>query len=311
MLGNNTSLPTVQIGAGIPLQSSSAVINPTAISQPGLIAQSAIPQASVLPVQQPLMAQTTIPQASILPTQQPLVAQSSVPQMNMAPQTAGSMLSVPPGTMVPVRVGNSIVMAPTQPVQTQTVTQTTIPQPPPQPEYQIESYQPPVETDYVPQGQNIVPAPQLQQLPKPTVRTLQPKIVKNVLSPQYKTVTLPAKVVTQRLPPIGPPPTPELNIPLPPPTLPPVETYVPPEPVQTYQSVQTVPVQPVQSVQQVQTVMVPQVKTVMVPQVKTVMVPQTQLSTLPQYQTNSVPMVSTVGQLSQPKYGSTSVIAQY
>ena len=287
MLGNTTMIPSVQVGAGIPLQTSSAVINP-----------------SVVPLQQPLTAQSAIPQQSLIPAQAGVIAQSAAPQMNMAPQTAGSMLSVPPGTMVPVRVGNSIVMAPTQPVQvqTQSVVQTSIPQPPPQPEYQIASYQPPVETEVVPEpmGPNVFPAPQFGQTTTPQLITNKAKVVRSTLPPQYKTVTLPAKVVTERLPPIGPPPTPELNIPLPPP---PVETYTPPEPVQTYQ--------PVQSVQQVKTVMVPQVKTVMVPQVKTVMVPQTQVSMTPQYQTTSVPMVSTVGQLAQPKYGSTSVIAQY
>lgn len=292
MLGNTTMIPSVQVGAGIPLQTSSAVINP-----------------SVVPLQQPLIAQSAIPQQSSIPAQTGVIAQSAAPQMNMAPQTAGSMLSVPPGTMVPVRVGNSIVMAPTQPVQvqTQSVVQTSIPQPPPQPEYQIASYQPPVETVPVetevvpePMGPNVFPAPQFGQTTTPQLITNKAKVVRSTLPPQYKTVTLPAKIVTERLPPIGPPPTPELDIPLPPP---PVETYIPPEPVQTYQ--------PVQSVQQVKTVMVPQVKTVMVPQVKTVMVPQTQVSTIPQYQTTSVPMVSTVGQLAQPKYGSTSVIAQY
>ena len=297
MLGNTTMIPSVQVGAGIPLQTSSAVINP-----------------SVVPLQQPLTAQSAIPQQSLIPAQAGVIAQSAAPQMNMAPQTAGSMLSVPPGTIVPVRVGNSIVMAPTQPVQvqTQSVVQTSIPQPPPQPEYQIASYQPPVETVQVetvpvetkvvpePMGPNVFPAPQFGQTTTPQLITNKAKVVRSTLPTQYKTVTLPAKVVTERLPPIGPPPTPELNIPLPPP---PVETYIPPEPVQTYQ--------PVQSVQQVKTVMVPQVKTVMVPQVKTVMVPQTQVSMTPQYQTTSVPMVSTVGQLAQPKYGSTSVIAQY
>lgn len=290
MLGNTTMIPSVQVGQGIPLQSSSAVINPTVISQQPIIAQSAIPQQSVIP------AQTGV------------IAQSAAPQMNMAPQISGSMLQVPPGTMVPVRVGNSIVMAPTQPVQvqTQSIVQTSIPQPPPQVEYEQVSYQPQVETTYVQEteninmGENVFPAPQFGQTTTPQLITNKPKIVRNELPPQYKTVTLPAKIVTERLPPIGPPPTPELNIPLPPP---PVETYVPPEPVQTYQ--------PTQSVQQVKTVMVPQVKTVMVPQLKTVMVPQTQVSTLPQYQTTSVPMASTVGQLAQPKYGSTSVIAQY
>ena len=251
MLGNPTMIPSVQVGAGIPLQSTTSV-----------------------------------------------VGQSTLPQTNMAPQLAGSMLQVPPGTMVPVQVGNSIVMAPTQPVQTQSVVQTTIAQP----EYQIQSYQPPVETEYIPPMENVVPAPQYQQYDKPMLKTLEPRIVRNELPPQYKTVTLPAKIVTQRLPPIGPPPTPELNIPLPP-----VEPVPIPEPV-------AIPA-PVQSVQQYQSVMVPQVRTVMVPQVKTVMMPQTQVSMMPQYQTTSIPVANyqtaSIGQLGQPKFGSTSVIAQY
>ena len=34
--------------------------------------------------------------------------QSSVQQTNMAPVTSGSLLQLPPGTLVPVKVGNSI-----------------------------------------------------------------------------------------------------------------------------------------------------------------------------------------------------------
>ena len=37
----------------------------------------------------------------------------------MVPVTSGSLLQLPPGTSVPVKVLNSIVMAPTQPVATQ------------------------------------------------------------------------------------------------------------------------------------------------------------------------------------------------
>ena len=76
-------IPSVQVGAGIPLQS-------TQMS----MAQSALPQQSV--------------------------AQSAV-QQNMAPVQAGSILQLPPGSMVPVQAGNSIVYVPTQPIATQQV----------------------------------------------------------------------------------------------------------------------------------------------------------------------------------------------
>jgi len=56
---------------------------------------------------------------------------------------------------------------------------------------------------------NVVTAPQYGQATTPTLKTLQPRIIKKELPPQYKQKMLPAKVVTQRLPPIGSPPTPE------------------------------------------------------------------------------------------------------
>lgn len=209
--------------------------------------------------------------------------QSSVQQTNMAPVTSGSLLQLPPGTLVPVKVGNSIVMAPTQPVANQPV----------QPQYEVETYQVPVQSqqEYVP-GPNVYPAPQYQQETTPQLRTLQPKIVKNQLPPQHKQVVLPAKVVTTHLPPIGPPPTPELDIPLPP-----VQPVAIPEPV-------TVPVRPVQ------TVLVPKPVTYQIP-VQSVAVPNYQVVSVPNYQTTSVPNYQTATQFSAPKYGSTSVIAQY
>ena len=72
MYANPSTIPSVQVGAGFPLQSTSAM-----------------PQAPM--------------------------------QSNMAPVQTGSIMGVPPGTLVPVQVGNSIVQVPTQPVQTQTV----------------------------------------------------------------------------------------------------------------------------------------------------------------------------------------------
>ena len=259
MYANPSLIPSVQVGQGIPLQSSSVAV----------------------------------PQASMLPAQASAIAQSSI-QQNMAPVQSGSIMQLPPGTMVPVRVGNSIVQVPTQPVQVQTV----------QPQYQIQSVQvptpPPVETQYVQQEislpPNTYPTTQYQGTTTPQLKTLQPKLVRNELPPQYKTVTLPPKVVTQRLPPIGPPPTPELNLQsyaMPEP----VQTYVPPEPVQTY----VPPPQPVQ------TVMVPQVRTVMVPRVSTVMVPQYQTTSLPVPNYQNATMI----QPSAPKFGTTSVVAQY
>ena len=95
-------IPSVQVGAGIPLQS-------TQMS----MAQSALPQQSV--------------------------AQSAV-QQNMAPVQAGSILQLPPGSMVPVQAGNSIVYVPTQPIATQQVSAQ------PQVQYQTQTYQAPVET---------------------------------------------------------------------------------------------------------------------------------------------------------------------
>lgn len=255
MLGTtNSVIPSVQVGAGIPLQSTSAVGYPSAIPQP-----------------------------SLLPVQGGAIAQSAMQQSNMAPVQSGSIMQVPPGTMVPVQAGGSIVMVPTQPVATQSVQMSV------QPQYQTTSYQPQVETTYQTQVETepqlpYEPAPSYGQTTTPQLKTLQPKIVRNQLPPQHKTVTLPAKIVTTRLPPIGPPPTPELNLQLP--------------PAQTIQSV-VVP-EPVQPVQSVQTVMVPQPVPI-------------QSVVVPQYQTLSVPTMQTASlvQPSAPKYGSTSVIAQY
>ena len=248
---NNTMIPSVQVGAGIPLQS-------TQMS----MAQSALPQQSV--------------------------AQSAV-QQNMAPVQAGSILQLPPGSMVPVQAGNSIVYVPTQPIATQQVSAQ------PQVQYQTQTYQAPVETQvqsqFDPSTANLQEAPQYGNTTTPQLKTLQPRIVRNELPPQYKRVVLPAKVITTRLPPIGPPPTPELNFQLPPPA----ETYqsvTVPQPVQTVQSV-TVP----QPVQTVQSVMMPM--SVQAPQYQTASVP------MPAYQTASIP------QLSQPNFGTTSVTAQY
>ena len=248
---NNTMIPSVQVGAGIPLQS-------TQMS----MAQSALPQQSV--------------------------AQSAV-QQNMAPVQAGSILQLPPGSMVPVQAGNSIVYVPTQPIATQQVSAQ------PQVQYQTQTYQAPVETQvqsqFDPSTANLQEAPQYGNTTTPQLKTLQPRVVRNELPPQYKRVVLPAKVITTRLPPIGPPPTPELNFQLPPPA----ETYqsvTVPQPVQTVQSVM-VP----QPVQTVQSVMMPM--SVQAPQYQTASVP------MPAYQTASIP------QLSQPNFGTTSVTAQY
>jgi hypothetical protein len=244
-------IPSVQVGAGIPLQS-------TQMS----MAQSALPQQSV--------------------------AQSAV-QQNMAPVQAGSILQLPPGSMVPVQAGNSIVYVPTQPIATQQVSVQ------PQVQYQTQTYQAPVETQvqsqFDPSTANLQEAPQYGNTTTPQLKTLQPRIVRNELPPQYKRVVLPAKVITTRLPPIGPPPTPELNFQLPPPA----ETYqsvTVPQPVQTVQSVM-VP----QPVQTVQSVMMPM--SVQAPQYQTASVP------MPAYQTASIP------QLSQPNFCTTSVTAQY
>lgn len=257
MLTNNTMIPSVQVGAGIPLQSTT-------------MAQSAVQQNMA----------------------------------NMAPVQAGSVLQLPPGSMVPVQAGNNIVYVPTQPIATQQVSVQ------PQVQYQTQSYQPPVETQVV-QSQfdpsaNLQEAPEYGNTTTPQLKTLTPRVLKNTLPPQYKQVVLPAKIVTTRLPPIGPPPTPELNFQLPPP---PTETYqsvtVPTPVVETQVQSAMMP----QPVQQVQSVLVPQP----VQQVQSVMMPMSIQA--PSYQTTSVPMpayqTASIPQLSQPNFGTTSVTAQY
>ena len=272
MLANNTMIPSVQVGAGIPLQSG-------AMST----VQSVYPQQNLAPLQ-----------ASLTPVQAGSVVQSTV-QQNMAPVQPGSLLQLPPGSMVPVQAGNSIVYVPTQPVATQASTvNMSVQQPVQYQTYQTQSYhpEPVVEQQAFPQLENVTEAPEFGSTTTPQLRTLQPRIVRNELPPQYKQVTLPAKIVTTRLPPIGPPPTPELNFQLPPP------------PVETVQSVAYT-----QPVQQVQSVMIPQP----VQQVQSVMVPQSIM--VPQYQTASVPApayaTSSIPQMSAPKFGTTSVVAQY
>ena len=107
MLSNPSVIPSVQVGAGIPFQSTSAV-----------------------------PYQSAIPQPSLLPGQAGAIAQSTLRQSNMAPVQSGSIMQVPPGTMVPVQAGGSIVMVPTQPVATQSSVQMSV-----QPTYQTTSYQ--------------------------------------------------------------------------------------------------------------------------------------------------------------------------
>lgn len=295
MLGNNqTIIPTVQVGAGMPLQSVSAVGQmPTLQVGSGIPIQSTaslynqmsnVQVGAGIPIQSTAsIAQNQIPQQSLV---QPQLIQSSLQQQTMAPVESGSILGVPPGTMVSVKVGNSIVQVPTQPVATQSVHMSMQPVP----QYQTQSVPVPIETQQIDMEPNVELAPQYGETTTPTVRTLQPRVVRNNLAPQYKTVTLPAKVVTTRLPPIGPPPTPEINFQLPPPSLPPVQqvhqSYIPPPPVP--------PAQPVQSV-------------VMTQPVISTVVPQYQLVSVPvaNYQTASIPQVQ------GPKFGTTSVIAQY
>ena len=216
MYGSTSAIPSVQMGAGVPLTSSA-----------------------------PTYAQSSFQGSAISP--------------NMAPVQVGSIMQVPPGTMVPVKVGGSIVHVPTQPVQQA-------------PQYQVHSVPIPTETqEYVPPMENIFPAPQLQHLNAPTIKTLPPKIVRNELPPQHKQVMLPPRIVQQRLPPLGPLPTPQLNIP----------QMAPPVPVP---APMPVPVQPIQSV------MVPQ-------QIPTIQVPVPVQSIAP----------ATSVQLSTPNFGTTSV----
>ena len=226
MYANPSTIPSVQVGAGFPLQSTSA-----------------IPQAPM--------------------------------QSNLAPVQTGSIMSVPPGTLVPVQVGNNIVQVPTQPVQTQTVHMSIQPQP----QYQTISV-PVTSTVEAPVDlpPNVVPAPQYGQATTPSLKTLPARIIKKELPPQYKQKMLPAKVVTQRLPPIGPPATPE------PTPVQSVPVYEPPR----------------------QSIVVQQVPT------STVLVPVVQA---PQYQTVSVPVstiqTAPIAQPSVANYGTTSVLAQF
>ena len=226
MYANPSTIPSVQVGAGFPLQSTSA-----------------IPQAPM--------------------------------QSNLAPVQTGSIMGVPPGTLVPVQVGNNIVQVPTQPVQTQTVHMSIQPQP----QYQTISV-PVTSTVEAPVDlpPNVVPAPQYGQATTPSLKTLPARIIKKELPPQYKQKMLPAKVVTQRLPPIGPPATPE------------------PTPVQSA---------PVYEAPR-QSIVVQQVPT------QTLLVPVVQA---PQYQTVSVPVstiqTAPIAQPSVANYGTTSVLAQF
>lgn len=276
MLANSTMIPSVQVGAGIPLQSG-------AMST----VQSVYPQQNLAPLQ-----------ASLTPVQAGSVVQSTV-QQNMAPVQPGSLLQLPPGSMVPVQAGNSIVYVPTQPVATQASTVNMSVQQPVQyqtqsVQYQTQSYhpEPVVVQQAFPQLENVTEAPEFGSTTTPQIRTNQPRIVRNELPPQYRQVTLPAKIVTTRLPPIGPPPTPELKFQLPPPPVETVQSVAYTQPVVQAQSVM-IP----QPVQQVQSVMVPQ--SIMVPQYQTASVPA------PAYATSSIP------QMSAPKFGTTSVVAQY
>ena len=217
MDGSTTAIPSIQMGAGVPLTSSA-----------------------------PTYAQSSFQGSAISP--------------NMAPVQVGSIMQVPPGTMVPVKVGGSIVHVPTQPVQQA-------------PQYQVHSVPVPTQTqEYVPPMENIFPAPQYQHLNAPTIKTLPPKIVRNNLPPQHKQVMLPPKIVQQRLPPLGPLPTPQLNIP----------QMAPPVPVP---APMPVPVQPIQSV------MVPQqIPTIQVPVQSYAPATSVQLST-PNFGTTSVTQV--------------------
>lgn len=261
MYGNPSVIPSVQVGAGVPLQST---------------------QASV--------------------------AQSSV-QPNMAPVQAGSLMQVPPGTMVPVNVGGRIVHVPTQPVATQSVMHMSM-QPVQQvqeiqevPQYETQSFQVPIETtqeQYIPPPmEGVEPAPQYGNLTTPALKTLTPRVVRNQLPPQHKQVVLPAKIVRQVLPPIGPPPTPaNLDIQLPQPTLPPVQTVnsvvVPQSTIQTVQSTYMVP-------QQIPTVQVSVPPVISQPMYSSASVGQVGSIAVPNYTTTSVP------QLSTPNFGTTSI----
>ena len=228
----------------------------------------------------------------------------SLPLGSMNPLEAGSIVGLPPGSVIPVNVNGSIVPVKTVPAPAQRVIQTQTIQVPQQTVVR--------QSIAVPETTTTTTATtSVGSVPTPTLRTLAPKIVRNQLPPKYNTVTLPAKVVSTRLPPLGPPPTPaNLSIP----AEAPVTSIAVPAPTKTLvKSVapaQTIvqSVTPVTPVAPVQSVVVPTTSVV-----KSIAMPATTVQTvplsIPQYPVSTVRQVTvpyTTGSL-RPAYTTSSI----
>lgn len=198
-------------------------------------------------------------QSTTTPTVSPGFQTGSVVPGQVSPVQAGSIVALPPGSIVNVSVGGKLV--PVKTVSAPGVAQTTMLPPPVLPGSIVQSpfattttsvvqrtsIQPttvPFSTQSVsvpvPMQSTLVQNQTVEGNPTPTVKTLPPKIVKNQLPPQYKTVTLPPKVVQTRLAPIGPAPTPQLQLPNQSVTLPTTSIVNPPL-TTTTTSIQTSP----------------------------------------------------------------------
>ena len=278
---------------------------------------------------QPTLINNGLPAGSIIPGE----------EAKINPVEAGSIVGLPVGSIVHINVNGSLVPVKTVPApMASTTVQQTVPLPPPAvtSTYQTQSVQ-------VPQfaaNESVQVTGNVQGNPTPTIKTLPPRIVKNELPAKYNTVTLPPKVVTTRLSPILPPPTPKLSIPTPPAqsvTLPQTAVHSSvtlPPPVQSVavpQTIQTsIPLPPPQSVtlptttqsvtvpQTIQSVYNPTVQSVPVPLPPTVNTSVQGLATQPnttQYASTSFNPITTqygtasVGQISP--YATTPLAAPY
>ena len=266
---------------------------------------------------QPTLINNGLPAGSIIPGE----------EAKINPVEAGSIVGLPVGSIVHVNVNGSLVPVKTVPApMASTTVQQTVPLPPPAvtSTYQTQSVQVPqfaanesvqvtgnvqgnVTSTYqtqsvqVPQfaaNESVQVTGNVQGNPTPTIKTLPPRIVKNELPAKYNTVTLPPKVVTTRLSPILPPPTPKLSIPTPPAqsvTLPQTAVHSSvtlPPPVQSVavpQTIQTsIPLPPPQSV-------------TLPPPVQSVAVPQTIQTSIPLPPPQSVTLPTTTQSVTVPQ----------
>jgi len=236
---------------------------------------------------QPTLINNGLPAGSIIPGD----------EAKINPVEAGSIVGLPVGSIVHINVNGSLVPVKTVPApMASTTVQQTVPLPPPAvtSTYQTQSVQ-------VPQfaaNESVQVTGNVQGNPTPTIKTLPPRIVKNELPAKYNTVTLPPKVVTTRLSPILPPPTPKLSIPTPPAqsvTLPQTAVHSSvtlPPPVQSVAAPQTIqtsiPLPPPQSV-------------TLPPPVQSVAVPQTIQTSIPLPPPQSVTLPTTTQSVTVPQ----------